>query len=77
MKKPVQNHRPSISCDDERIHHINGSHLPQMQPAPEKSETNPMASDTLPGLRIPRSRLLSQSSISDGDGVSEADLTLS
>ena len=74
--KSVQNHRPSISCDDERIHHINGLHLPQMQPcisAPEKSVTHPMASETLPGPRIPRSRLLSQSSISDGDGVSDTD----
>ena len=77
--KSAQNRRPTISfdaSDDERVHHINGLHLPQMRPcfsAPEKSVTNPMASETLPGPRIPRSRLLSQSSISDGDGISDND----
>jgi hypothetical protein len=56
-----------------RVHHINGLHLPQMQPcvsAPEHSLMSPITSDKLTDPRSPRSRLFSQSSASDGGSAS-------
>ena len=62
--------------DVERTHHINGLHLPQMQSCLAASYnlvTTHLASDAHTGTRAPTSRPFSQSSISEGDGVSESD----